>query len=289
MTVQPRIGLEIHVRPVTKTKLFCTCEAGFGGRPNTRCCPRCLGLPGSMPKLNEQAVRQAVKAGLALGCEIPSKSVFVRKGYSYPDLPKGYQITQWEDPICRDGRVELSGKKIGIFRIQLEEDAGKMIHDRGACTLVDYNRCGLPLLEIVTAPELESPEQAAAFVKELIARLRKYGIAECRMEQGGLRMDVNVSLNGGERVEIKNINSIRCMGKALRYEIGRQRELLEQGGAVSYETRRYDERQEITVHMRSKEQSPDYRFFPEPDLPPLLLSREDIAAARRELDQTNHG
>jgi len=275
------IGLEVHAELKTETKIFCSCSTAFGAEPNTHVCPTCFGMPGALPVLNGHAVRLAVRAGLALGCRIAKKSWFDRKNYFYPDLPKGYQITQYERPICSGGEVpiEADGVKKGIRleRIHIEEDAGKLIH-RGDESLADYNRAGVPLIEIVSRPDMRSAEEAKAYLTSLRRILRYYGISDCKMNEGSLRCDVNVSVREkgseeyGVKCEIKNLNSINYVGRAVEDEIRRQIELIESGGEVEPETRRYNENTGHTERMRKKETVVDYRYFTEPNLPPLVLS-----------------
>ena len=282
---EPVIGLEIHCELSTETKAFCSCESGFGGEPNTRCCPVCFGLPGSMPSLNRKAVEYAVLAGLALNCAVSRVSSFDRKNYYYPDLPKGYQITQQKEPLCRDGYLDIrsgSGKKrIHIERIHLEEDAAKLVHTGGE-TMIDFNRAGVPLIEIVTRPDISSADEARAFVKKLRSVILCTGISDCRMNEGSLRVDVNISVKRksesvlGTRTEIKNLNSVSAMGKAIESEFSRQASCLSNGGSVVRETVRFDPVTRKTVAMRTKESGNDYRFFPEPDIPPLVLTDEFI-------------
>lgn len=273
------IGLEIHAELLTKTKIFCGCENAFGGGENERVCPICLGLPGTLPKLNKEAVYLAVKAGKALGCEINNYSAFDRKNYFYPDLPKAYQITQFEYPICGKGKVRIGEKSYGITRIHLEEDAGKLIHE-GNISKADYNRCGVPLIEIVTEPDFSSGEEAAAFTEEIAQRLKYCDVCDSRMEQGSLRADVNISVMAkgadklGERTEIKNLNSYKSIKKAIEYETERQIRVIKSGGKIIRETLRFDG--EKTISMRSKESAADYRYFPEPDLPPIFITDEEI-------------
>jgi len=279
----PVIGLEIHAQLLTKSKLFCGCSTEFGSEPNTHTCPVCLGLPGALPVVNEKAVEYAVMMILAVDGEVVRESVFSRKNYFYPDLPKGYQISQYDLPIGRGGAVQLSidnkERAIPLTRIHLEEDAGKSIHDfDSGHTLIDLNRCGIPLIEIVSEPEIESPDEAHEFMVSLRRILQYIGICSGDMEKGALRCDANVSIRKrdsdkmGVKVELKNLNSFRFVKKALEYEIARQIELVSGGGKVVNETRLYDEARKVTVPMRSKEEAHDYRYFPEPDLLPLVIS-----------------
>ncbi len=285
-------GFETHVELKTNTKIFCSCSNGFGSAPNTKCCPVCIGLPGTLPRLNKKVVEFAVKAGLALNCKINNLSYMDRKNYSYPDLPKAYQISQFDVPLCYDGFVELnSGKKIGITRIHIEEDAGKLIHnDEGI--LIDYNRAGVPLIEIVSEPHIESVEEAKEFVEKLRLIMRYTGVSDCRMQEGSMRCDVNISVSESEslgtRTEIKNMNSIANIQKAMEYECDRQIKILENGGKVTQETLGYDEKSGTTYSMRSKEDADDYRFFREPDLLPIHISNEDIEKIRETLPELPH-
>ncbi|MBE6638363.1 MAG: Asp-tRNA(Asn)/Glu-tRNA(Gln) amidotransferase subunit GatB [Ruminococcaceae bacterium] len=281
------IGLEIHVELKTKTKMFCACKNGFGAMPNTLCCPVCMGMPGALPTMNAQAVEYAVMAGIAANCKVNTVSAMARKNYFYPDLPKGYQITQGAYPICEKGALTVDGARIGITRIHMEEDAGKLIHSKNE-TLIDFNRCGVPLIEIVTEPDLRSSEQAKAFLKKLRTVLLYTGISDCKMNEGALRCDVNLSVRKpgqapGVRTEIKNINSFSFVAKAIEYEYHRQADLLEADGTVVQETRRFDESTGKTYSMRSKENAADYRYFPEPDLPPVYVSEEQIENVRMSL------
>jgi aspartyl-tRNA(Asn)/glutamyl-tRNA(Gln) amidotransferase subunit B len=275
------IGLEVHTELATTTKLFCGCPNRFGDQPNTNVCPVCLGLPGSLPVLNEQVVELAVRLGRALGCEV-RRSVFARKNYFYPDMPKDYQISQYDLPINVEGAIELpSGVRVGIERAHLEEDTGKSTHVGGGgritdagYSLVDYNRSGVPLLEIVSKPDLRSADDAKAYVSELRAILVATGVSDAKMEEGSLRVDANVSVHRpgepfGTRCEIKNLNSLRSLGRAIDYEAGRQVDLIESGEAVRQETRHWNEDDGRTHTLRSKEEAEDYRYFPEPDLVPL--------------------
>src|SRR5438128_7565292 len=292
MLFEPVIGLEIHAQLLTASKIFCGCSAAFGGEPNTHVCPVCLGLPGALPVLNRAAVDYAIRAALALGCTVHPTSIFARKNYFYPDLPKGYQISQYELPIATAGGVELHSRgelrRVGITRVHIEEDAGKSLHegfvDSDRKTYVDYNRSGVPLIEIVTEPDLRSAADAAEFFSRLRAMLVWLGVNDGNMEEGSLRCDANVSVRPagrerlGTKAEVKNLNSFRFLQKALEYEIARQIDLLNEGGRVVQETRLWDADAEATVTMRSKEEAHDYRYFPEPDLPPLLVETSRVAA-----------
>lgn len=284
-------GLETHIELSTKTKVFCGCSTAFGGEPNTRCCPVCLGLPGSLPKLNRQAVEYTVLAGLALGCSISPISHMDRKNYCYPDLPKAYQISQYDVPLCHDGQVVLSnGRVIRIERIHLEEDAGKLVHESGR-TLVDYNRCGVPLIEIVTKPDFRSIEEAREYLELVQLTMRYIGISDCKMQEGSLRSDVNVSLRPkgseelGTRTEIKNMNSFTFMERAIEYEAHRQAAILRAGEKVQQETLRYLPEENRTEPMRSKEDAKDYRFFPEPDLYAVAVPPEEVERLRESLPE----
>lgn len=286
------IGLEVHCELKTKSKMFCSCSSLYGAEPNTEVCPTCLGMPGALPAVNKEAIRLGVMAGMAFDCAINRRSWFDRKNYYYPDLPKGYQITQFERPICSGGAVtiEINGqkKKIGLTRIHLEEDAGKLIH-RDNETLIDYNRCGVPLIEIVSEPEMHTPDEAKAYLQTLRRTLSYLGVSDCKMNEGSMRCDVNVSVRRpgdpelGTKVEIKNINSIAYVGKALESEIRRQTALLDAGGTVDAETRRYAEETGQTEHMRRKEQIVDYRYFTEPNIPPVLLSDAYLKSVRNDM------
>ena len=288
------IGLEIHVELLTKSKVFCTCSAEFGGEQNSRCCPTCTGMPGTLPVINQTALEYAVKAGLALNCDINKFSVFDRKNYFYPDLPKAYQISQLYYPIVGQGVVpiEVDGvkKNIRINHIHLEEDAGKLVHDDfNGISMADYNRCGIPLIEIVTEPDMSSAEEAMAFVEQIALLLKYAGVSDCKMEQGSLRCDVNISLmkpddkEFGTRAEIKNINSVKSVGRAIKYEEKRQALLLEAGKKVVQETRRYNANRDKTTSMRSKENANDYRYFPEPDILQVNLTDAQIDAIKESL------
>jgi aspartyl-tRNA(Asn)/glutamyl-tRNA(Gln) amidotransferase subunit B len=271
------IGLEVHAQLLTKTKLFCSCSAEyFGAPPNTYTCPVCLGMPGALPVLNERAVEYALMAALALHCEIPQRSTFARKNYFYPDLPKGYQISQFDEPLAIRGFVELpTGKRVRIRRVHLEEDAGKLLHTETGVSLVDFNRAGVPLIEIVSEPELSSPKEARLYMEELRRILRYLGVCSGDMEEGSLRCDANISVSPdaqlGTKIEVKNMNSFKAVEAALDYEVRRQRQILERGGSVVQETRLWNEKTEETEPMRAKEESEDYRYFPDPDLVPLQI------------------
>jgi aspartyl-tRNA(Asn)/glutamyl-tRNA(Gln) amidotransferase subunit B len=299
MSYEPVIGLEIHAHLQTASKMFCGCSTAFGAPPNTHVCPVCLGFPGALPVLNGAAVDFAVRAGLALGCRINELSIFARKNYFYPDLPKGYQISQYELPLASEGVLEYAvqsiERRVGITRVHLEEDAGKSLHegfaDSARKTYVDYNRSGVPLIEIVTEPDLRSAAEAAEFFARLRAILVWLGVNDGNMEEGSLRCDANVSVRPagtgalGTKAEVKNLNSFRFLQKALEYEIGRQIEVLEEGGRVRQETRLFDAAAGITVSMRSKEAAHDYRYFPEPDLPPVVVDARRVEAVRRAMPE----
>lgn len=293
MRYQPVMGLEIHAELLTDSKVFCTCQNEFGGSENTRVCPRCSGLPGTLPLLNHDAVRLAAKAGFATDCTVNNYSAFDRKNYFYPDLPKAYQITQFEHPICTDGHITVvGGKDIRINRIHIEEDAGKLVHDDyEGISMADYNRCGVPLIEIVTEPDFRSIEEVQDFVEQIALRLKYAGVCDARMEQGSMRVDVNISImpvgstEFGTRAELKNLNSLKAIGRAIEYEINRQSEILDNGGTVVQETRRYNDNHGDTKALRSKEEAHDYRYFPEPDIPPVLISDEDIAAIKASMPE----
>lgn len=295
----PVIGLEIHAELLTKSKVFCTCSAEFGGSQNSRCCPVCTGMPGTLPVINQTAVEYAVKAGFALGCDINKFSVFDRKNYFYPDLPKAYQISQLYHPLCLEGKVEIetsAGKKdIRINHIHLEEDAGKLVHDDfNAVSLADYNRCGIPLVEIVTEPDISSAEEAKAFIEKVILLLQYAGVSDCKMEEGSLRCDVNVSIMRpgdtklGTRAEIKNMNSLKSITRAINYEIKRQSRLLDAGKQVVQETRRFNENKGETSSMRSKENAHDYRYFPEPDILQVNFTDEMLDSIKAMLPELPH-
>ncbi len=296
---EPVIGLEVHVQLLTQSKIFCSCSTRFGDPPNSNTCPVCLGLPGALPVLNRDAVTMAMKAALALNCAIRPRSRFARKNYFYPDLPKGYQISQYDEPLAEDGwiEIEVNGlkKRIGITRVHLEEDAGKMLHegfpDSDTRSYVDLNRSGVPLIEIVSEPDLRSPEEAYEYLTRLKTLMLYLEVSDCNMEEGSLRVDANVSVRRagatefGVKTEVKNLNSFRFLQKALAYEIERQVEVIEGGGTISQETRLWDSRAQKTLGMRSKEFAHDYRYFPEPDLLPLVISEEWKEEARRALPE----
>ncbi len=296
----PVIGLEIHSELLTKSKVFCTCSAEFGGDKNSRCCPVCSGLPGTLPIINQTAVEYAVKAGYALGCSINKFSVFDRKNYFYPDLPKAYQISQLNLPLCINGTVpidyeengEKKHKDIRINRIHLEEDAGKLIHDDlNGVSLADYNRCGIPLIEIVTEPDLSSPEEARTLVEKISLLLQYAGVSDCKMEQGSIRCDVNISLmkptdkEFGTRAEIKNLNSLKSIYRTVEYEIKRQARLLDRGEKIVQETRRFDDNKGETRTMRTKEDAHDYKYFPDPDIRQVNFTDEDLSRIRNSLPE----
>ncbi len=286
------IGLEIHAELQTAAKVFCGCSVDFGGEENTRICPRCTGMPGTLPLFGRGAVELAIKAGIALDCTIQKYSAFDRKNYFYPDLPKAYQITQFFHPICTDGGVNIEGKRIGIERIHIEEDAGKLIHDdEKNSSFADYNRCGVPLIEIVTKPDIRSAKEACNFVEQVALRLKYAGVCDAKMEQGSLRCDVNISLmptgskEFGTRTEIKNLNSFRSIARAIEAEYKRQEELLNNGQRVIQQTMHFDDATGQTKALRSKEEAHDYRYFPEPDIPPLMLTDTEIEKIRAKLPE----
>jgi aspartyl-tRNA(Asn)/glutamyl-tRNA(Gln) amidotransferase subunit B len=293
-------GVETHVEMATKTKIFCGCSTEFGGKQNTHVCPVCLGLPGVLPVLNKEVVYLAIKAGLALNCTIAEYSKFDRKNYYYPDLPKNYQTSQYDLPICKEGWLEIDApggkKKIGITRAHMEEDAGKLVHSGETITTskssgVDYNRSGVPLLEIVSEPDLRTIDEVLAYLEELVQIMAYAGISDCRMEQGSVRFDINVSLRPrgssefGTRTEIKNLNSFSSVRRCLEYETERQAKLLQRGEKVIQETRTWDESQGITLSLRSKEEAHDYRYFPEPDLMPIIIEREWVERIKASLPE----
>ncbi|HOT20814.1 MAG TPA: Asp-tRNA(Asn)/Glu-tRNA(Gln) amidotransferase subunit GatB [Spirochaetota bacterium] len=292
------IGLEVHAQLNTQSKIFCSCSTQFGAQPNTQVCPVCLGLPGVLPVLNKEVLKKAIMAGLALNCTVAHYSKFDRKNYFYPDLPKAYQISQYDKPICYDGYIEISikdeTKKIGITRLHMEEDAGKTIHSDDAnnkVSYVDFNRTGVPLIEIVSEPDITTPDEAYQYLQTLRSILKYIEVSDCNMEEGSLRCDVNVSLKPkgakefGQKVEIKNLNSFRSVKLALEYEIGRQQKMLMQDETIVQETRLWDAERNITQAMRSKEEAHDYRYFPEPDLPPIEISNDYVEQLKNELPE----
>src|SRR6202048_4791331 len=296
---EPVIGLEVHVQLLTKTKIFCGCSTRFGDTPNANTCPVCLGLPGTLPVLNKRVIEMATLASLALHCRVHEHSRFARKNYFYPDLPKGYQISQYELPLATGGHIEIevnaARKRIGITRLHLEEDAGKSLHegfpDSNEKSYVDFNRCGTPLSEIVSEPDMRSPEEAYAYLTALRQLLLYCGVSDCNMEEGSLRCDANVSvrLRGapqfGTKVEVKNLNSFRYLVKALEFEIERHIGVIEVGGTISQETRLWNQAEGRTVSMRSKEKAHDYRYFPEPDLLPVHVGAEWRGEVLRSLPE----
>jgi aspartyl-tRNA(Asn)/glutamyl-tRNA(Gln) amidotransferase subunit B len=293
---EPVIGLEVHAQLKTKTKIFCSCSTNFGDEPNTNVCPVCAGMPGVLPVLNKKVLEFSVKTGLAVNCKINMKSLFARKNYFYPDLPKDYQISMYEEPICGPGRIDIETsagpKRIGVTRIHLEEDAGKSIHSPVEnVSFVDLNRTGVPLMEIVSEPDMRSPEEAVAYLKALRAILVYLDVCDGNMEEGSFRCDANVSVRPrgqkefGIRTELKNMNSFRHVQRALEYEIGRQCDLLDDGEKVVQETRLFDTAKSVTVAMRTKEEANDYRYFPDPDLPPVVLRQEWIDRWASELPE----
>ncbi len=303
MKYEAVIGLEVHAQMLTETKVFCGCSTKFGSGPNTQTCEICIGMPGVLPVLNKKALEYAIRTGLATNCTISSYSRFARKNYFYPDLPKGYQISQYEHPICEHGFIEVvvdgETRRIGITRIHMEEDAGKNIHEGGGnYSFVDLNRAGVPLMEIVSEPDIRSPKEASEYMKKLRAILRCLGVCDGNMEEGSLRCDANVSVRPfgqkefGTRAEVKNINSFRFVEKAVEYEIKRQIKVIEEGGKIVQETRLWDSARGITESMRSKEEAHDYRYFPEPDLVPIIAERkwvEEIKAGLPELPDARKG
>ena len=296
MKFEPVIGLEIHAQLKTKTKIFCGCSTSFGAPPNTHTCPVCLGMPGVLPVLNKKVVEYTLRMAIATDCKIAGKSRFARKNYFYPDLPKGYQISQYELPIAEFGHIDIEAngdkKRIGITRIHMEEDAGKLVHDPDRpISMVDFNRTGVPLIEIVSEPDIRSPEDAGAYLRQLRSIVRYLGICDGNLEEGSFRCDANISIRPegsdtlGTRTELKNLNSFKNVEKAIRYEISRQKEILMEGGKVTQETRLWDAAKNRTTSMRGKEEAHDYRYFPDPDLLPLVIDGDWIDLVKKSLPE----
>lgn len=293
MKYETVIGLEVHIELLTETKIFCSCPTKFGGEPNTHVCPVCLGLPGTLPTLNRKAVELSVRAGLAAGCGITPVSRFDRKNYFYPDLPKAYQISQLYLPLCRNGSVTLdSGKTVRIKEMHMEEDAGKLMHSPDLNrTLIDCNRCGVPLLEIVSEPDMNSAEEAVEYLEKLRELMRFSGVSDCRMQEGSLRADINLSVRPqgesklGTRTEMKNLNSFRAAERAIKSESERQIRLIERGEKIIQETRRWDDGAGVSCPMRSKEDTSDYKYFPEPDIPPVAILPEEVERIRANMPE----
>lgn len=293
MKYETVIGLEVHIELLTETKIFCSCPTKFGGEPNTHVCPVCLGLPGTLPTLNRKAVELSVRAGLAAGCGIAPVSRFDRKNYFYPDLPKAYQISQLYLPLCRNGSVTLdSGKTVRIKEMHMEEDAGKLMHSPDLNrTLIDCNRCGVPLLEIVSEPDMNSAEEAVEYLEKLRELMRFSGVSDCRMQEGSLRADINLSVRPqgesklGTRTEMKNLNSFRAAERAIKSESERQIRLIERGEKIIQETRRWDDGAGVSCPMRSKEDTSDYKYFPEPNIPPVAISPEEVERIRANMPE----
>jgi len=291
MAYTPTIGLEIHVELRTKSKMFCSCANNPDEKqPNVNICPICMGHPGTLPVINEEALKMVIKTGLALNSSIPEHSKFDRKNYFYPDLPKGYQISQYDEPLCKGGFLTVNGRKIDITRVHLEEDTGRLIHPKGTeYSLVDFNRAGIPLMELVTEPDINSAEEAKAFAEELRLILRYLGVSDADMEKGEMRVEANISLGDGKKlgtkVEIKNLNSFRSVEYGINYEIERQEKVLKADKKVIQETRGWDAAKEVTVTQRIKEAAHDYRYFPEPDLPPLQFTPEEVKKIKAEIPE----
>lgn len=290
------IGLEVHAELSTKTKIYCSCPNEFGGKPNTRVCPVCMGLPGTLPVLNESVVEYAVKAGHAMNCRINNVSHMDRKNYFYPDLPKAYQISQWETPLCENGYIDVVTdgriKRVRINRIHIEEDAGKLMHDdEHNCSLADLNRCGVPLIEIVSEPDMRSSSEAKAYLETIKMILKYIGVSDCKMQEGSIRCDVNVSVREKgtteltTRCEMKNVNSFSGAVRAIEYEAKRQIEIYRAGGTIEQETRRWDDAKGVSFVMRTKENAQDYRYFPEPDLPGIYISKEKTENIRKSIPE----
>lgn len=299
MRYEAVIGIEVHAELSTETKIYCGCKNKFGGEINSHCCPVCTGMPGALPVLNEKVVDYAIKAGLAMNCDITRVSKQDRKNYFYPDLPKAYQISQFDLPLCVNGGIDIvvdgEKKRIGVTRIHIEEDAGKSIHDAvEGRTLLDYNRCGVPLIEIVSEPDMRSSADAKEYLDTLKAILEYIGVSDCKMQEGSLRCDVNVSIRPegqkefGVRTEMKNVNTFSGAIKGIEYEIKRQTEILENGGIIEQETRRWDDATGTSLPLRSKEEAHDYRYFPEPDLMPIVISDERIKAIGESIPELPH-
>jgi len=290
MAYQPTIGLEVHIELNTKSKMFCSCLNSPDERhPNVNVCPICMGHPGVLPVINKEAVRKVIKTGLALNCQIPEYSKFDRKNYFYPDLPKGYQISQYDMPLSQKGFLDVEGKKIRITRVHLEEDTGRLIHEKD-CSLVDFNRAGIPLMELVTEPDLRSAKESRKFAEGLHLILHYLDVSDADMEKGEMRVEVNISLSKkegelGTKVEIKNLNSFRSVERAIEYEIKRQTEILGKKGKIIQETRGWDDIKGITVSQREKEEAHDYRYFPEPDLPPLHFTKKETEEIKAEIPE----
>ena len=293
MRYETVIGLEVHCELATQSKIFCGCTTKFGGAPNAHACPGCAGFPGTLPVLNKSVVEYAIRAGLALNCGITRVNSFDRKHYFYPDLPNAYQVTQFYAPVCKNGWVELAGgKRVAIKQIHMEEDAGKLVHDDWEdASLADYNRTGMPLLEIVSQPDMRSAEEAIDYLERLKAILEYVGVSDCKMQEGSIRADINISVRPvgetklGVRTEMKNINSFRSIARAIAFEVARHIEAIEEGGRLVQETRRWDDEAGESSAMRSKENAADYRYFPNPDLPPVVISEAEIERVRQGLPE----